>query len=184
MKLLRSIGALVILLTLNIGVVLAAELKGSVGGSLNALDSGYAITRWPWDGGDILPGESVTVRACTTEPPHPEATQVVFRWNAPDGSHFDVGPIDLTLSGDTWDGNPIWDAYDTQTITMLGNWGVQALFIDEEGKLQGPNPYPIVGIRAISYHVVPEVPFGTTVALLSMIGALCVFAVVKRKTAI
>ena len=181
MKLLRSIGVLVILLTLNMGFVLADELKGSTGGSLNALTSGYAISRWPWDGGDVLPGESVTVRACTTEP---EATQVVFRWNAPDGSHFDVGPKDLTLSSDTWDGNPIWDAYDTQTLAMLGNWGVQALFLDEEGKLQGPNPYPIVNIKAISYHVVPEVPFGTTAALLSMIGALCVFAVVKRKTAI
>jgi len=182
LKLLPLVGTFVILLTLSMGFVLADELKGTTGGSLNALDSGYAITRSPWDGGDILPGEEVTVRACTTE--YPEATEVVFRWNAPDGTHSDVGPISLTSSGDTWDGDPIWDAYDSRTLTMIGNWGVQALFLDEEGNLQGPNPFPIVNIKAISYHVTPEVPFGTTAALLSMIGALCIFAIVKRKTAI
>jgi len=62
--------------------------------------------------------------------------------------------------------------------------GIQALFLDSEGNLQGPNPYPIVGIRAISYHVVPEVPLGAITAVLSMLGALGVFAIVRRKTAI
>lgn len=162
----------------------AEELKGSTGGSLNALDSGYAITRWPWDGGDILPGETVQVRACTTAPPHPAATQVVFRWNRPDGTHYDVGPVALTLSVDTWDGKPIWDAYDSQELLVLGDWGVQALFLGPDGKLQGPNPYPIVKIRAISYHVVPEVPFGTAITILCMLGALGVVAIAKRKTAI
>jgi len=177
-------GIFVILLALNSGLVFADELKGSTGGSLNALGTGYAITRWPWDGGDLFPGDSPTVRACTTEPPHPEATEVVFRWHRPDGSHYDVGPKPLTLSGDTWDGLPIWDAYDTQTLVMIGDWGVQALFCDEEGKLQGPNPYPIVQIRAISYHVIPEVPFGTIATILSMLGALGAFAIVKKKKAI
>jgi len=165
------------------GLAYAAELKGSVG-SLNALNSGYAITRWPWDGGDILVGEDATVRACTTQPPYPQATRVVFRWIRPDGSSWDTGPKTLTLSGDTWDGKPIYDAYDTETIDMLStpteNWGVQALFLDAEGKLQGPNPYPIVQIKAISWHAVPEVPFGTIAILLSMLGALSVFAIKKK----
>jgi len=181
---LSVVGTFVIILALNSGLAFADELKGSTGGSLNALNSGYAITRWPWDGGELFPGDNATVRAATTEPPHPEATQVVFRWNQPDGSHYDVGPKALTLSGDTWDGKPIWDAYDTQTLVMMGDWGVQALFLDEEGYLQGPNPYPIVQIRAISHHVIPEVPLGTIVSLLGMLGALGVFAIVKRKTAI
>jgi len=177
-------GIFVILLVLNSGLALADELKGSTGGSLNALNSGYAITRWPWDGGDLFPGDSATVRACTTEPPHPEATQVVFRWHRPDGSYWDEPPEPLLPSGDTWEGKPVWDAYDTQTLVMMGDWGVQALFLNEEGKLQGPNPYPIVQIRAISYHVIPEVPFGTIATILSMLGALGAFAIVKRKKAI
>lgn len=175
------VGALLVILVLNSGLAFADELKGSTGGSLNALNSGYAIARWPWDGGELLPGENATVRACTTEPPHPESTHVVFRWNRPNGSHYDVGPIALTESGDTWDGKPIWDAYDNQTLDMAGGWGVQALFTDEEGRLQGPNPYPIVDIKAISWHVIPEVPFGPIAAMLSMLGALGVFAISRRK---
>lgn len=178
------IGIFVILLALISGLAFAEELKGTVKGSFNALDSGYAIARWPWDGGNILPGDSVTVRAGTTEPPHPEAVQVVFRWNQPDGNHWDTPPQDLTKSADTWGEKPIWDAYDTQTLNMIGDWGVQALFIDEEGKLQGSNPYPIVKIKAISYHVIPELPFGTIAAVLSMVGALGIFAIVKGKRAI
>lgn len=180
-----TVGIFVMLLALNSGLVFADELMGSTGGSLNALSSGYAITRWPWDSGDVLPGESATVRACITEPPHPEATEVVFRWNRPDGSYFDVGPITLTLSGDTWDGKPIWDAYDTQTIDMGGNWGVQALFQVEVGQLQGPNDdYETGAIRAISHHAIPEVPFGTIVATVAMIGALGIFIIVKRKASV
>ncbi|MCW3986013.1 MAG: hypothetical protein NWE91_06365 [Candidatus Bathyarchaeota archaeon] len=179
------LSVIILLASTAIGHTFADELKGTTGGSLNALNSGYAITRWPWDGGDLLPGESATVRACTTDPPYPEATEVVFRWIRPDGSYWDVGPKVLALSGDTWNGSDIWDASDTQTIDMIGNWGVQALFLDEEGNLKGPSdPYPIVAIRAISYHVVPEVPLGAITAVLSMLGALGVFAIARRKTPI
>jgi len=178
-------GILTILLALNIGQAYAEELKGSTGGSLNALNSGYAITRWPWSDGEIYPGQDATVRACTTEPPHPEATHVVFRWIRPNGSYWDVGPVALTLSDDTWDGKPIWDAYDTETIDMLGDWGVQALFCDSHGKLKGPStPYQIVGIKAISWHAVPELPLGTIASLLGMLGGMCVFTIVQRKKAI
>jgi len=181
---LLAVGIFLILLALNNGLVFADELKGSTGGSLNALNSGYAIARWPWDGGELYSGENATVRACTTEPPYPEATHVVFRWNRPDDTHWDVGPIPLTESGDTWDGKSIWDAYDNQTLDMVGDWGVQALFLDEEGGLQGPNPYPVVAIKAISWHVIPEVPFGTIATMLCLFGAFGVFTISKRKKAI
>jgi hypothetical protein len=174
--------AFVILLALNSGVVFSEELKGEIQGSFNALDSGYAITRWPWDGGELFPGESATVRAGATEPPTPPpASHVVFRWNRPNGSHFDTPAKPLTKSDDTWNGRAIWDAYDTQTLDMDGDWGVQALFLDSQGKLQGPNPYPIVKIKAISWHVVPEVPLGTVAIMLSMLGAFGIFAIAKRK---
>lgn len=161
-----------------IGLAFAVNLK-DYGGSLNALGSGYAITRWPPGGGDILPGQPATVRAYTTE--YPTAIQVVFRWHSPDGSSFDTDPEPLVLSPDTWDSLTVHVAENTQTLDMIGDWGVQALFLNEEGKLQGPNPYPIVKIKAISWHVIPEVPLGTIAAIISMFGALSVLAV-RAKT--
>ena len=187
MKLRIYIAAILLLgaLTVCSGLAYAADLKGS----WNALSSGYAITRWPWDGGEIFVGDDATVRAGTTVPPPPEGsgpTQVVFRWIRPNGSSWDVGPVDLAPSGDTWDGKPIYDAYDTQTIDMLStpteDWGVQALFLDENGTLKGPStPYPIVKIKAISWHAIPEVPFGTIAAALAFFGALAIYAVKTKK---
>lgn len=160
------------------GLTYAEELKGAYGGSINALDSGYAITRWPPGNGTILIGDDGAVRALTTE--YPTATKVVFRWHAPDGSSTDSAQKPLTLSADTWDGKTVYEADDTHTIDQIGAWGVQALFIDEEGRLQGPNPYPVVQIKAISWHSIPEVPLGTIAIVASMIGALAVFAVRKK----
>lgn len=174
---LSVVGMFVILLVLN-GLAFAAELKGS----WDALNSGYAITRWPWDGGEIFVGENATVRAGTTQ--YPTVTQVKFRWIPPEGEGdpWVEGPKNLTDSGDTWDGPLIYDAYDTQPLNVYGNWGVQALFLGPNGQLM--NSTDIVKIRAISWHVVPEVPLGTIVSLLGMLGGLCAFAIVKRKKAI
>ena len=186
MKLRFSI-AVVLLLSVLVawsGIAYAEELYPTVG-SLNALGSGYAITRWPWDGGEIFLAEEATVRACTTDPPYPEATHVVFRWIRPDGSVLpDMEPIELTPSIDTWKEKPIWDAYDTRTIDQLStpteDWGVQALFCGPDGKELPISPCPTVAIKAISWHAVPEVPFGTIAALLCMLGALGVFAIKKK----
>jgi len=167
-----------VILTMNIGLACADELKGTVG-SLNALNSGYAITRWPPSDGIYLVGEDLTVRACTTE--YPEAVTVVFRWHFPNGSSFDTDPKPLVLSGDTWNGKPMWDAYDTQTLSLVGEYGVQALFLNTDRDLQGPlNPYIINDIRAISGHAIPEIPFGTIATIVAMIGALSVFAIKKK----
>jgi len=166
------------LLLINVGLAYADELKGTVG-SLNALNSGYAITRWPPSGGIFLVGEDLTVRACTTE--YPDAVKVVFRWHLPNGTSFDSEEKPLVLSGDTWDGKPIWDANDTRTLSLLGDYGVQALFLNTDRDLQGPNnPYVITDIKAISGHAVPEIPFGTIATIVVMIGALSVFAIKKK----
>jgi len=166
------------LLLINVGLTHADELKGTVG-SLNALNSGYAITRWPPSGGIFLVGEDLTVRACTTE--YPAADTVVFRWFFPNGTSFDSEEKLLVPSGDTWNGKPIWDAYDTRTLSLLGDYGIQALFLNTDRDLQGPhNPYIITDIRAISGHAVPEVPFGTIATIVVMIGALSVFAIKKK----
>ncbi len=179
------VGTLLSLLALSSTLVYAAELKGTIPGSINALDSGYAITRWPYTDGEIMIGMDAQVRALTTHPPHPEATQVVFRWIRPDNSTLPyLGPVPLTLSGDTWDGLPVWDAYETRTIDMLGPWGVQALFADSEGNTLPLSPLPTVSIRAISWHAVPEVPLGTIASLLGMFGGILVFAVFRKRATI
>ena len=108
---------MIIMVFLPFGLVFAAELKGTPGsGSLNALDSGYAIARWPLGtSGEVFIGDIVSVRACTTET---VATKVMFRWIRPDGSYIDSGPWPLSDSGDTWDGDTISARDDTQTIDM------------------------------------------------------------------
>jgi hypothetical protein len=159
----------------------AEELKGKTEGSLNALNSGYAITTWPLIINECYVGDNITVRAATTEPPYPEATQVVFRWHQPDGNYTDVGPIPLMKSNDTWDGKPIWDAYYTQTLNVIGEWGVQALFLDENGKLQGPNPYAIVAIKATSYIIIPEMSPNVVLAALWIFTILCTAAFKERR---
>jgi len=71
-----------------------------------------------------------------------------------------------------------WYANDTKIPNVLGDWGVQAIFHNTV-KICGKNS-DIVRIRATSFNVVPEVPFGTIVILLSWIGVLGVFAVKKK----
>jgi len=163
------------------GLVGAEELYPTQG-SLSALDSGYAITRWPWSGGEVLIFKDVTVRACTIDPPYPEATHVEFRWIRPNGSILILTPCkELTPSGDTWKGDDVYDAYDTQTLDAFGDWGVQALFSGPDGKYLPISSCPTVAIKAISWHVVPEVPLGTITILLCMFGAVAIFAIKKKR---
>jgi hypothetical protein len=181
-----SIGLMLLIsmmLVMYIGLVYATELSG-MPGSINALGTGYAITRWPYSSGDVFIGDTVTVRACTTQPPYPTATQVLFRWIRPDGTTIESGPTSLSLSSDTWDGDPIYDAYDSQTLdqasTDSASWGVQALFIGADGKYINDIDYPIIKIRAISWHPVPEVPFGTVAVISTMIIAVGFYTIKKR----
>jgi len=165
------------------GLVYAEELT-DYGGSINALSSGYAITRWPPGNGTILVGENATVRAYTTE--YPAVTHVEFRWIRPDGSSCNVGPKPLNPGMDTWDGGPTWYAEDNQTIDMVStpteDWGVQAMFGNlTDGKWLPIATAPVMKIKAISWHAVPQVPLGTIAVIISMFAGLGVFAL-KRKT--
>lgn len=167
-----------------------------------AMSSGYAVTT-NWHGEDVPIGESVTAIAGTTDN---EVEKVEFRWLDPDGNpvwegdlttvdvfgpyttpNVPQGVVDLGVQEiiDWANANPgvtIWYANDTRTPDILGDWGVQAFFIDESNptkSLRGKNS-DIIAIRATSFNVVPEVPFGTIVILLSMFGSLSVYAI-RRK---
>ena len=131
-------------------------------GSWNALASGYAVTT-DWRGVDVPIGTPTIATAGTTDETVGLNGNVVFLW------HFEPNDTVLFTSvikplepnGTTYyDNNKkenllVYYADDLQVLTVEGDWGVQALFYDAEGKLMGDSG--IIKIRATSIVVVPEV---------------------------
>ena len=159
-----------------IGVIFAMDLNHpSLKGSFNALGTGYAIARWPYTDGDVPEGTSVQVRAATT---NPDATHVIFVWKANDVEVYRSGIILLSSSGDTWEGETVYDAYNSRLLNVAGSWGVQAYFYDDPAA-----PYSDalaqdkISIRAISFHpfVIPEVPYGVVGSMTAMFVAFIAY---------
>lgn len=175
--LISVIGLLVIFSLVYFGPAFAEELKGETGGNLNSLNSGYAITRWPWTGGDIYVGQDATVRACTVDS---DVNEVTFLLKFDDEVIYEVRKsITPSDPDDTWDGDSIYDAYDTQTLNIFGDeWGVQAIFHSPDADNMPPDK---VAIRAISWNAIPEVPFGTIATIITMLGALGVFTIFRGR---
>ena len=146
-------------------------------GSINALDSGYAITRWPYTDGDVIIFTTVGVRAYTTDM---ACSAVIFKWIRPDGSIAHEVQVPLNPTTDTWKGAALKVAEDSEEIDMgsIGdsNWGVQAKFVGCSGR-------PEINIRAISYHpnVIPEVPLGTLASAATMLVALSGYFAIRRR---
>ncbi len=175
------ITALFTVLAVFVGLAYATTPLDGTPGSINALGTGYAITRWPYTNGNVLVGQSVTVMACTTQPPYPDRDQVTFVWIRPDGTIARThGPVDLTLSGYTWNGLPIYTATDSQVMdqasTNSADWGVQAQFTSST------NSEINTKIKAISWDPtpVPEFPFGTIAAMGAAFGAMGLYINRKR----
>lgn len=167
---------LIIASSMLFGVILATDLNDpSLKGSFNALGSGYAIGRWPYSDGDIEIPANVQVRAATT---NLDATHVMFVWKADESTIYESGKITLSLSSDTWEGEPIKDAYDSNDINIPGPWGVQAYFFDDPNDpLSESLGRDSVGIRAISFHpfVIPEIPYGVIGSLVTMVLAFVLY---------
>lgn len=162
----------------------------------DALGSGYAVTT-NRHGVDVPIGASVTAWAGTNDT---QVQTVEFRWLRPDGSVFGnpnvpvFGPFvtpavpagvpqEIVDWANRYPGFSVLYASNTQTPDALGDWGVQAFFHDPTNSvrsLRGRNS-DIIAIRATSFNAVPEMPLGTMVILLSMFGALSVFALRKKK---
>lgn len=186
---LRSFWAVAVIL---ISLVLGSTL---VQAQWSALNSGYAVTT-NYHGVDVLPGTEVTAWAGTTDS---EVNEVEFRWLKPDGTlSVDPPPIVRVYvsfrtpdvpSGvpeeiiDWAEKNPsinVWYANNTQTPDILGNWTVQVFFYAPGGHLRGKES-DIIRIRATSFNVIPEAPFGTIAILLAMFGALSTFTIKKKR---
>lgn len=148
----------------------------------DALNSGYAVTT-NYHGVDVQLGTPVTARAGTTE--YPNVTSVRFRWIPPVGDEILTDAVNLTPSdpSEYWNGELIYDAFNTTTIDVLGEWGVQALFYDSAEPPNLMHETGIKKIRATSFFAVPQVPFGTIAIVLTMLGGLSVFALKKKESA-
>lgn len=144
----------------------------------------------------------------TGGPPHTPILTVTFVWHYPDDYLPDPGGVawsdtvpilgPFTVTGDAgdlppnvpqeiedWYTDPAnkdlvwWYAQDTRVPNAFGDWGVQAIFIDEVYTHQGELETFRV-IRSTSGNVVPEVPFGTIAILAGWLGVLGIFAL-RRK---
>lgn len=146
----------------------------------SALGTGYAITS-NYQGKEVPIGATVTVTAGTLDS---RVTQVTFRWHRPDTSVAREVAVTVFTNGTTeqWNNGTtalIRYAIDSYTPDVLGDWGVQGYFQGLGGRtIDGFDM--VIQIRATSFNVVPEVPFGTAVIVLSMFGALGVFAIKKK----
>jgi hypothetical protein len=161
----------------------------------NALGTGYAVTT-NWHGEDVPIGMSVLAIAGTTDI---QVEYVNITWLDPDGNPIWEDKVAVFGPYETPDypagvpeeiidwasDNPginVWYANATRIPYALGDWGVQARFIDYTNpvrSLRGRNT-DIIKMRATSFNVVPEVPFGTIAILLGWFGVLGIFALRKK----
>jgi len=196
MKLPYAVVAILISLLVLAGVNLADA-------QWDALSSGFAVTT-NWHGIDVPIGQPVTATAGWAPElipenslvKHVEVKKVEFVWHYPNGTvaFSETIPISGPLVTPNVPPDPIppeiiewaekypeveyWYAQNTQIPDVLGDWGVQAIFRNTV-QTCGKNS-DTVRIRATSFNVVPEVPFGTAVILLSWIGLLGVFVTRKK----
>ncbi len=180
---------------LLIGVFLG--VAGVVHAQWSALGSGYAVTT-NWHGDNVPIGQNVTVWAGTTDP---EVEEVLFRWNKPGDAGVwleitvdivDIGPYttpeipagvpeEISDWAEDHQGITIYYATDTQSPEILGDWGVQALFIGEGGVTKA-NHNDVIMIRSSSFNTIPDFPLiGTAGALISMLLGLSLFLRKKKQ---
>jgi len=143
----------------------------------DALNSGYAVTT-DCHGIEVPPGTLVTATAGTTDT---DVENVTFLWKYPNETiAYTEANVPVQSNGSMWDGKLIYYAHSLYMPDVLGDWGVQALFIGKDGRTKA-NYNDVIMIRATSINVVPDFPVvGTAGALVSMLLGLTLF-LHKRK---
>ena len=172
---LKSVLALLLLFVGLFGIVSSAYAPWST------IGTGYAITS-NYHGKDVPLMATVTVTAGTLDP---SVTQVTFRWHIPDDTVVREVTVPVFTNGTTgqWNNGDtalIQYAIDSFKPEVPGDWGIQAFFQDSAGK-QKADLNNVITIKATSFNVVPEIPFGTAAIVLSMLGALGVLAIKKKR---
>jgi hypothetical protein len=144
----------------------------------SAINSGYAITT-DYHGKAVPIGTLVTATAGTTDA---EVKSVTFLWHYPDNETvaYEVN-VQVWSNGSTYDGKLIYYATSSYIPDVLGDWGVQALFIGEGGTKKA-NHDDVVRIRATSFNTIPDLPVvGTAGAIATMLLGLGMFLHKKKK---
>ena len=141
-----------------------------------SLASGYAVDS-NFHGVNVPPGSTVVVTAYTTDM---TVDRVTFIWRYPD-SGIAFGPeVDSSaVAGDLYEGNPVNTFSSTHTVSVVGDWGVQALFQGPDGKTKESIDF-VVSTKATSFFVIPVIPvLGTVGSLAAMLLGLGIY--IKRK---
>jgi hypothetical protein len=165
-----------IIAVLLVGILLAVANVAYA--QWDAINSGYAITT-DYHGVEVPPGTLVTATAGTTDP---DVQNVTFLWKYPNETvvYTEVN-VPVQSNGSMWDGKLIYYANSSYIPDVLGDWGVQALFIGKEGKTKA-NHNDVIMIRATSFNVVPDFPLiGTAGALTSMLLSFGLFLHKKKR---
>jgi len=154
----------------------------------SSLNSGYAITTNYFQM-EVPPGTPVTAKAGfivkNPSPLDPNVTWIQFIWHFPNDTIARNESVYPPFSPDAFTNKSgtytVYYLTDTYTPTVYGDWGVQAVFRGPGGRIMGLDTTdPAFSIKATSFNVVPEVPFGTIAVLVAMFGALGVFAIKKK----
>jgi hypothetical protein len=154
-----------ILLTVAVFLFIVSVPIALVSAQAQALGSGYAVTS-NWHGVDVPIGSEVVVTALTTDP---AVAQVVLLWENPGGQILWKDTVDVAPNGDTYNGDPVYSASAAHVPEDIGDWGVHALFIDDDGQTIW-DIENIVAIRSTSFNVIPEIPLiGTAGASIAML---------------
>ena len=176
--------SLVSLLSLLAVVELAVALQWP------AAPSGYSVTT-DAHGDILLPGNEVIAYAATTDP---NVKYIVITWLKPDETEmtewrevfsYDGGDGSVSTPPDWTGGTPVWWVQsEARTLNIPDperNWAVKAYFLDHNEEPVIPPKDDKISVRATSIHVVPELPFGTMTAVVSMLAALMILGLKHRK---
>lgn len=147
----------------------------------STLGTGYAITT-NYHGIDVPPSTPVTATAGTLDS---RVVNVTFRWHFPNETVAWEDIVDVwtnTTKGQWNNGTEAEIRYAQSTLApyVIGDWGIQAFFQDSEGNDRA-GLKDVIKIRAESFNAVPEIPLGTIGAAATMIIALTLFALKKKK---
>jgi hypothetical protein len=167
--------AYAVMVALLVGIFSATSVAHA---QWSAISSGYAVTT-DYHGENVPLGVLVTALAGTTDA---NIDNVTFLWKYPNATvAYTEANVPVWSNGSTYDGKLIYYATSSYTPDVLGDWGVQALFIGENGQTKA-NHDDVVMIRATSINTIPDLPVvGTAGAVMAMLIGLGLFLHKKKK---
>jgi len=155
-------------------------------------NSGYAVTT-NWHGVDVPGGQVVVVTAGTTDM---SVTTIRFIWRSPDGNTVvwnetvpvsgplvaPAVPVNAPQEIVDWansnNGVRYLYAQNSHAPSEVGDWGVQAIFL-RTLRTRGNAQIDFV-VRATSFNLVPETPWGPVAIAATFLGALGLFVFRKK----